>query len=145
MVAVNDYTWHQGEDFVIGLVYKTGPEGAEVPVNLTNWSLRMDIAAPDGQIMSILNDDAITDADTHVAGNQLEPSSTEVVLGSAGEVTINLSRSLTLAGGKMYRYVTANPGQNVFFYDVFLRDNTGKQRKILSGNITLIKSVTQWL
>lgn len=145
MAATYDYTWDQGEDFTISMIYKVGPEGAEVPVNLTSYSLRMDLAAPDGTIMTVLNDDAITDADTHTPGNQGEiAAASEVTLGTAGEVTINLARSLTLVGGAMYRYITANPSQNTFYYDVFLRDGTNKQKKILSGSIMLVKSVTQW-
>lgn len=143
MVASYDYTWQQGEDLLISLVYKLGPSGSEAPVDLTSYKLRMDIAGPQGDIITVLNDESITDTDPFTAGNQSD-TSYEVTLGAAGQISINLSRSLTLPGSRIYSYVNANPEQKDFAYDIFLRDAADKQRKILQGTITVEKSVTKW-
>lgn len=144
MVASNDYTWQQGEDLTISLIYKLGPVGAEVPVDLTSYSLRMDLGGPQGEILTVLNDKTITDADPYTAGNQPDPAPFEITLGAAGQISINLSRSLTLPGSKINSYINANPDSTVFPFDIFLRDPAGKNRKILKGNITVEKSVTLW-
>lgn len=143
MAARYDYTWHQGEDFVISLVYKAGAAGSEAEVNLSAYSLRMDIAAPNGNVLTVLNDKTVADADPYTVGNQAD-TSYEVVLGTAGQISITLARSLTLPGGAFERYISANPAQTSFSYDIFLRDPAGKQTKILYGTLSLNKSVTKW-
>lgn len=143
MAARYDYTWHQGEDFNISLVYKAGTAGAEAPVNLSTYSLRMDIAAPNGTVLTVLNDKNITDTDPYTPGSQAD-TSYEVTLGTAGQISILLGRALTLPGGAFERYLSANPSQSNFSYDIFLRDAGGKQTKILYGTLALVKSVTKW-
>ena len=143
MAGTQNYTWDQGADLIISLIYQSGPAGSEAPVNLTTWQCRMDIAAPDGTILTVLNDEAITDADPFTPGNQAD-NLYEVVLGSDGSIVITLSRALTLPGGAFNKYISANPSQNQFEYDIFLRSSVGKQSKILQGTITLVKSVTKW-
>lgn len=143
MTSVYNYEWNQGEDLTISIVYKSGPTGAAVPVDLTLYAFRMDIVGPNGKALSILNDEAIADTDPFTAGNQGD-STYEVTLGSAGQITINLSRALTLPGGAFYPYLTANPSVVKFSYDMFLRDGTNKQKKVLMGSITISKSVTKW-
>lgn len=144
MAANYDYTWQQGEDLTVSLIYKSGPEGAEVPVDLTLYSLRMDIAAPTGKVLTVLNDEAIADTDPFTVGNQGD-TNYEVTLGSAGQVNITLGRALTLPPNVIHSYINANPAINTFSYDIFLRDTGGKQKKILYGTITVEKSVTKWL
>jgi|SRR6478735_957188 len=143
MVATQDYEWNQGEDLVISLVYKSGPAGSPVAVDLTAYAFRMDIVGPNGKTLSVLNDEAIADTDPNTAGNQGD-TNYEVTLGSAGQITINLSRNLTLPGGPFYPYLNANPAFVEFNYDMFLRDATNKQRKILAGTIVVSKSYTKW-
>lgn len=141
MVAEQDYEWHQGEDFTINLVYKSGPLNAETPVDLTSYSFRMDIVGYNGRVLYIVNDKNIIDTDPNQAGNQGDMVF-EATLGSAGQIDINLPRNLTLPGGVFYNYI--NTGKNTFTYDMFLRDASNKQRKIMSGNIKVDKSVTLW-
>ena len=139
-----DFEWNQGEDYTLSLIYKSGPTGSEIPVDLTLYSLRMDIIGPDGKILSILNDEQILDTDPNTAGNQTDTVPYEVTMGNAGQITIVLARALTLVGGPFYRYINSNPSSLVFSYDIFLRDSTNKQRKIMYGDITVVKSVTKW-
>lgn len=144
MDSTYDYEWEQGDDLTISLVYKAGPAGATVPVDLTAYKFRMDIVAPDGKVMSVLNDEAIADVDPFTAG-ALADLTYEVVMDALGNIIITLSRTITLPDGALYPYITANPNQNVFAYDMFLRDGTGKQTKILEGDISINKSVTMWV
>lgn len=135
--------WDEGSDLVISIVYKTGPTGSEAPVDLTSYKLRMDISSPDGKVLSVLNDESVTDTDPFTAGDQTD-SSYEVVLGNAGEITITLSRALNLPGGAFYKYISANPSITEFNYDMFLRDASNKQKKIVYGTIEVVKSITKW-
>lgn len=144
MAATYNYEWNQGEDLLIALVYKSGPIGESTPVDLTLYSFRMDIVAPDGKVLTIANDDNIVDSDPYTAGNQ-DDSVYEVTMDNAGEIRIDLSRSLTLPGGAFYKYISANPSIRTFSYDMFLRDFNGKQKKIMGGTITIERSVTHWL
>jgi len=147
MAASYDYTWNQGEDLLIALVYKSGPVGSAVPVDLNLYSFRMDIVGPDGKVLSVINDKTITDTDPYTAGNQTDTAPFEVALnagGTLGSIRIDLSRALTLPGGPFYKYINANPPVKVFSYDMFLRDNNGKQKKIMMGTITIERSVTHW-
>ena len=144
MAASIDYEWEQGDDLTITLVYKSGPEGATVPVDLTAYKFRMDIVAPDGKVVSVLNDETIADTDPFLAGSQAD-TTYEVTMDASGNIVITLPRTLTLPGGGLYNYITANPNQNVFSYDMFLRNATNKQTKILEGSITINKSVTMWV
>lgn len=135
--------WDEGSDLNIAIVYKTGPSGAEVVVDLSTYKLRMDITSPDGKVLTVLNDEAIADTDMFTAGSQAD-TSYEVTLGTVGEISIALSRNLTLPGGSFYRYTSANPAITAFEYDIFLRDISGKQKKIVYGVINVVKSVTKW-
>lgn len=143
MAATYDYTWDQGEDLTILMLYKTGLPGSETPVNLTGYSLRMDIVTPDGAWRYTFNSATIADIDPTTAGNQ--PDSTiESTLGSDGSISITIPRSLTLPGGAIYADISANPPLLNFRYDVFLRAPDAKQKKILKGQITVEKSYTLW-
>jgi len=139
-----NFTWEQGEDFTFQLIYKTGTIGAETPVNLTGYSLRMDIyGTPTGRIYTFNSVD-IADLDGPGAGIEGDTNK-EAVLGTDGTINISIPRSLTLPGGAIYTELVA--GRNVFQYDIFLRDNgtPAKQMKILNGTITVNKSVTLWV
>lgn len=143
MAVTHNYAWNQGEDFLISLVYKSGPTGSAEPVDLTQYSFRMDIVAPDGKVLSVLNDKAIADTDPYTDGAQADDTF-EVVLGADGEIRVELSRALTLPGGAFYKYITANPVVKVFSYDMFLRDYDNNQKKVMAGTITIERSVTHW-
>jgi hypothetical protein len=143
MAATYNYEWNQGEDFLIALVYKSGPVGSAEPVDLNLYSFRMDIVAPNGKVLSVVNDETIADTDPYVAGAQ-EDATYEVTMNNLGEIRIDLSRALTLPGGAFYKYLNANPSVKTFSYDMFLRDNNGKQKKIMAGTITIERSVTHW-
>lgn len=143
MAATYDYEWAQGEDLTISLIYKSGPPGETLPVDLTGYSFRMDIVAPRGKPLAILNDKNIADTNPFKEGNQAD-TSYEVTMTAQGLITITLSRHLTLPGGHFYPFLTANPPVQRFAYDMFLRDSLNKQRKIMGGFISIDRSVTSW-
>lgn len=151
MVATHNYTWQQGEDLILSMLYKEGPVGAEVPINLTGYDLRMDIVGPDGLRRYTFNSSEVADVDPETP--TLEPdSTTEATLGTEGQVTIAIPRALTLPTGELWADITATTPILTFQYDVFLRNVSGtpgtipvgKQKKILKGTITVEKSVTLW-
>lgn len=144
MAATYNYEWNQGEDLLIALVYKSGPIGEAVPVDLNLYAFRMDIVGPDGKVLTVANDENIADSDPYTTGNQPD-TQYEVTLKNTGEIRIDLSRALTLPGGVFYKYLSSNPPVRTFSYDMFLRDNNGKQKKIMAGTITVERSVTHWL
>jgi hypothetical protein len=144
MAASVDYEWDQGADLTINLVYKAGPEGATVAVDLTAYKFRMDIIAPDGKVLTVLNDEALTDTDPFIAGSQAD-STFEVTMTALGGIVITLSRALTLPGGAFFQYINANPSKNEFSYDMFLRNASNVQTKILEGTISINKSLTLWV
>lgn len=135
-VPTQDYVWQQGEDGEISLVYK---DSASQPIDLTGWSLRMDIAATSGRLYTFnsvtiddLNaDEILDDSDTTI----------EATLGADGSIYISVPREETLPGGTLYDYL-----DQALSYDIFLRDaqTTPKQKKILKGTITIERSVTLW-
>jgi len=143
MAETWDFTWQQGADLPIELLYKSGPTGAAVPVDLSLYKFRMDIVGPDGRVLSVVNDESITDTDPITAGNQGD-TTYEATLTSGGNILINLPRAATLPGGVFYKYITANPAVRTFAYDMFLRDTAGLQEKIMAGTITVERSVTYW-
>lgn len=147
MATTYNYEWNQGEDLLIALVYKSGPVGSSEPVDLNLYSFRMDIVGPDGAVLTVANDKEISDVDPYVTGDQTDTSPYEVNLNAGdviGSIRIDLSRGLTLPGGPFYKYINANPPVRVFSYDMFLRDNNGKQKKLMQGTITIERSVTHW-
>lgn len=142
MVAIYNWTWQQGDDLVMSLVYKEGPEGATVAKDLTGHQLRMDIVK-DGALIYVFNSndiggnmDAVGNADNEAALN---------ANGELGTIKITVPRSLTLPGGKVHSLLMAEDGDEVDLnYDIFLRDTTGKQHKFLKGTITVEASYTLW-
>jgi len=136
-VPTQAYTWNQGEDLTISLIYKEGPTGAEAPVDLTGWKLRMDVVDSSGRIFTFNSDD-IAESGVDTVG----PSDNEAVLGSDGSISITVPRSLTLSGGPIYARMQT--GNSVFNYDIFLRNTANKQWPILRGTIQVLESYTQW-
>jgi hypothetical protein len=104
----------------------------------------MDIIAPSGKVLVVTNDEVITDTDPFTAGAQAD-NTFEVTMDASGNIVITLSRALTLPGGAFYDWINANPSQNVFTYDMFLRNASNIQTKILEGTITIHKSLTLWV
>ena len=143
MAGIHNYTWAQGEDLVLSLVYKSGPRGAEVPVDLTGYSLRMDLALNDGTRIYTFNSDDIADVAPETQGATPD-TDLEVTLGTAGEINIVVPRSVTLPGGEAFPFLDAANPVLIYNYDIFLRDTLDKQKKILMGQISVEKSVTLW-
>ena len=143
MAATHNYTWAQGEDLEMAMVYRQGPEGAEEPVDLTGYSLRMDIVTLASERRYTFNSADIADVDPVTPGS-IPDTTKEATLGSDGEISITVPRTLTLPSGELYADITGNPPQLTFNYDVFLRNPAGKQRKILKGSIVVEKSYTLW-
>lgn len=150
MAGQKDFTWEQGEDLEVAILYKTGTSEANaVPRDLTGYSVRMDIRATDvlGTRVYTFNSDDITDPDLDGAGDETETDTIREVepLGSDGMIRILVPRSLTVQGGPIYELMSdpLNP-VSIFAYDIFLRDTDDKQSKILFGTITVNRSVTLW-
>jgi hypothetical protein len=143
MAEPYNLSWDEGSDLSVAITYMSGPTGAEAIVDLTAYKLRMDISGPDGKVLSVLNDELITDTDLFTAGSQTD-STYEVTMNAVGEISITLSRNLNLPGGPFYRYTAANPSVTSFDYDIFLRDSSNRQKKIVYGVINVVKSVTKW-
>jgi hypothetical protein len=137
-----DYQWDQGADLIISLTYQEGPQGEEAPVDLSKgYAVRMDIAPISGNTIGT-RVFSFNSLDFEGELDQPGPDDNEVTLGPAGEIVIKVPRSLTLPGGPVG---DALPKQTKYVYDVFLRNTTSNtQKKILSGNITVVRSVTLW-
>lgn len=146
-LITKNYTWNQNEDLDLRFTFKRGADAASaVPVDLTGWQLRMDIASQTGGRLYTFNSADIDDVDTVTEGDQPDVTK-EAVLGSDGSIVISVPRSLTLPGGTIHQAMTNTPPQNIFNYDVFLRDNgtPAKQFKFAAGTVTVEKSVTIWV
>lgn len=130
-LVTKNYTWNQGEDGVMRFTFKRGESQATAtPVDLTEWSLRMDIGTQTTPSIYTFNT------------NDGDPlTEDEAVLGSDGSITITVPRSVTLPAGTLGGMLSS---QNVFNYDIFLRDDNDKQFKFASGTVTVEKSVTLW-
>jgi hypothetical protein len=137
-VASFNWIWEQGSDLVMSMIYREGPLGEEVPVDLSDYSLRMDVFHSGNRVFTFNSDDiAVTGVD--VVG----PADNEVTLGADGTIKIIVPRSVTLPGGAVNAVMTANKVL-VLQYDIFLRDNDGLQRKFMKGTITVNPSYTLW-
>lgn len=147
-VPTQAFTWEQGADLLMSFIYKELPDGQTVaqPKDLTGYSVRMDIRATDvlGQRIYTFNSDDILDLDGSEPGTDTDIDK-EITPGADGSIKIVVPRSLTVQGGPIYELMSdpLNP-VTVFVYDIFLRDPTDKQIKILSGTITVNRSVTLW-
>lgn len=138
-VANYNWTWEQGADLVMSFVYKEGPDGEEAAKNLTGYSLRMDVLKKGARVFTFNSHDIPGNEAVDVVG----PADNEVVLGADGAVTITVPRSLTLPGGAVFAVMeTGKP--LVLDYDIFLRNSSNKQDKILRGTIVVNGSYTLW-
>ena len=139
---IQNYVWGQGEDLTIDIVYKKGPLEAPTPVDLTNYSLRMDIVE-NGVRLFTFNSDDIVPSDPAV--DETGAADNEAVLNYQGEldaIHIVIPRHITLPGGELFTSLATN---NVFDYDIFLRDNVNDvQSKILRGQVTVEPRYTLW-
>lgn len=123
-----NFVWQQGEDATINMVYKEGAPA--VPIDLTGYSLRMDVRAVGGvTTLYTFNSD-----DTNPATDD------EATFGTQGQIDIAISRAISLPGGALVDSI----GQALSF-DIFLRNTAGKQKKILKGTITIEGSETLWV
>lgn len=150
MVQQQNFTWAQGEDLVIELIYKEGPTAeTAVAVDLsTNYALRMDIVVPTTkERVYTFNTAAIADVDPGAGTVPDDTLEGTLSSGAAGtpNITIRVPRSLTLPGGALHTLMTATPATTVFNYDIFLRNTSvDTQAKILKGQVTTEESYTIW-
>lgn len=134
---IYNYTWAQGADLDIYFVYKEGPTGAEVPIDLTGYTLRMDITNP-------LSDNTVVYTFNTV--EQTDPDEVTMNDPSLGSIHVVVPRELSLPpDGEVYTLMEGAPPVEVFNYDIFLRSPADKQKKILRGTITMERSYTLWL
>lgn len=152
MAQTANFTWPQGEDLLIELIYKEGDTAeTAVPVDLsTGYAVRMDIVVPNSKTrVFTFNSAEIVDVDPDQTGDQPD-AEIEVPLSSGANgtpnISVSVSRALTLPGGAIYSLISASPATYIFNYDMFLRNTvTDKQARILQGTITVEESNTLWL
>lgn len=132
MAAIQNFTWNQGEDLEISVTYKID----NVPVDLTGYQVRMDIAKTGGS-------NPIASVHTFNTDDQDPETEDEIVVDSSGNILITVPRSLTLEAGAVYPDIL-NATEAKYNYDLFVRDNNDKQRKLMQGEITVKRSVTKW-
>jgi hypothetical protein len=144
-VPTHNFTWRQGTDLTISLVYKSGPDGEEVPVNLTNYAVRMDMKTAIGaggiHVFTFNSEDIVETPPVDTTG----ATDNEATLGSEGQINIVVPRSITLSGGAVYAQM--ENGVLTFVYDIVLRNKTPDpdvQDVILTGTITIERSITLW-
>lgn len=137
-VATYNWTWQQGADLVMSLIYKEGPAGSETPVNLTGYSVRMDLVHSGTRIYTFNSDDIPV-----VGVDETGAADNEAVLGTDGTINIVVPRDITLPGGEVHA-VLAPTGNTVLNYDIFLRNPSDKQAKILKGTVVVEPSYTLW-
>ena len=138
-IPTYDIVWQEGEDGNINIIYRQNG----TPVNLTGYKLRMDVrAAPVapatvGAILYTFNSDDIVEIPSvDVTGN----ADNEAVLNSSGEINVVVPRATSLGTGPFATHIG-----EALSYDIFLRDTSNKQRKILKGTIILEPSTTKWI
>jgi len=151
MAQTANFTWAQGEDLPIALIYKEGLVDEETVVDLSSgYALRMDIVVPvTKERIYTFNTATIADVDPIMVGDQPD-AVLEGVLSSGASgtpnITISVPRTLTLPGGSVYAKMVGSSAITVFAYDIFLRNTaSNKQAKILTGAVTVEESNTLWL
>jgi hypothetical protein len=131
VVPTYDVLWQQGEDGEINMIYSYN--GA--PVDLTGYSLRMDVRNAAGAQLFVFNSSDVSDPLDSVG-----TADNEAVLGSDGSINILIPRAASLGSGPF-----ANMMGEELSYDIFLRSPANKQRKILKGTIIFEASATRWI
>lgn len=137
-VPTKNFTWQQGEDGIISIIYKVSIDGAPaVAVDLsTDYAVRMDVRDDTSALLFTFNSHDIPSGGVDQVGS----SDNEGTLGSDGEIRIVIPRSTTLTGGAFINKI----GQTLN-YDIFLRDTINNlQKKLVKGTITIEGSYTQW-
>lgn len=151
MAQTANFTWGQGEDLPVALIYKEGPVDAEIVIDLSSgYSLRMDIVVPaTKERVYTFNTATIADVDPILVGDQPDSVIEGALSSGAGgtpNIQIQVPRTLTLPGGGIYTKMVAVTPITVFKYDIFLRNTVAnRQVKILTGTITVEESSTLWL
>lgn len=151
MAQTANFTWGQGEDLTIALIYKEGTAGSEAVIDLSSgYELRMDIVVPSTkERVTTFNSAELTDVDPILVGAQADVTVESLLSSGSGaspNILISVPRILTLPGGGIYSKMTATPSIHVFAYDIFLRNTVSdKQVKILTGTVTVEESNTLWL
>ena len=152
MAQTETFTWPQGEDLTIELIYKEGPTAATaVAVDLsTGYAVRMDLVVPGtNEVIYTFNSEDIPDVDPLTAGSQPDTVTEGTMSSGAGgtaNISIVVSRALTLPGGAVYQKMTEAPPVLSFNTDIFLRNTvSNRQAKILTATVNVEKSYTLWL
>lgn len=128
-IPTKDFRWQQGEDQPINLKYAVSINNEKTYVDLTGYSLRMDIRG--GTATYSINSE---DSDPETVDE-----ATLNYGGVNGVIRIVVPRSASLGSG------TLVPGiGQALAYDIFLRDPDGLQKKILKGTIIIEASTTIW-
>lgn len=155
MAQTQSFTWDQGADLVVQLIYKEGADvGSALAVDLSSgYAVRMDIVVPGtGERVYTFNSATIADVDPILVGSQADSVVEGTLTSGAGgtpNISITVPRSLTLpnngSNGVIYTKMTGVPPITVFNYDVFLRNTTSNlQAKVLTGTVTISGSYTLW-
>lgn len=152
MAQNENFTWPQGEDLVVELIYKEG-DSAETATAIdlsTGYAVRMDIVVPTTkERVFTFNSQEIADVDPNMTGEQPDADlegALSAGLNGAPNIVITVPRTLTLPGGAIYALTNGSPAVSVFNYDLFLRNTVSdRQAKILQGTITVEASNTLWL
>lgn len=134
-----NYIWEQGEDLILNVKYLV----ETVPQDMTAYDVRMDIAKLENNIPSAsifaFNSTDIPNEPLDAVGT----SDNEITTDINGNINIVVSRALTLGAGVI---AASLPQTNTFIYDIFIRKiSTNTQKKLLSGTITVNRSITQWM
>lgn len=155
MAQTQNFTWDQGADLNVQLIYKEGAtvDTATVVDLSTGYAVRMDIVVPaTKERIYTFNSESIPDVDPVTTGDQADSVIEGTLTSGAGgtpNINITVPRALTLpdngVDGAVYEKMTGVPPVTVFNYDVFLRNkSTDKQAKVLTGTVTIIESYTLW-
>lgn len=128
-IPTKNFIWQQGEDGEIPLRYSVVINDVKTYVDLTDYSLRMDIVG--------------TDANYSLNSEDENPSTVDEVTlndgGVLGAIRIVVPRAASIDTG------TLTPGVGeALAYDIFLRNPEGLQKKIMRGTIIIEASTTIW-
>lgn len=124
-----NFIWQQGEDGEINLRYSVMVGEDKTYVDLTDYSLRMDIVGTDANY-SLNSEDSNPATEDEVTLNYN---------GELGRIRIVVPREASIGAG------TLTPGiGEALTYDIFLRNPEGLQKKIMRGTIIIEASTTIW-
>lgn len=133
-----NFTIEQGEDLVFTLKLK---DSDGLPLDLTDAKFRMDVKKQPTDTHPVWSFQTQgVEVEVDYDGPEGEPAELDTtddvtIKDEIGEIHITVDRAFT--------FKPAVRGGGTFSYDAFL-DRGGKRRKILTGTITVNKSVTIW-